>query len=171
MYLSHSERLLAICLFVSFPSAPDWKSRLNVMNADSSVKPNVCNETAANERKTPIVPLESSQINKTPIQILNTSCALRKTTLNLTDPNLTFPDHVRSIKEKECWLLFQKMINKGISVTYETILRGVLTPSEFRAVERKQKEMIEQLNVDASSNLTNAPNTSNTSNTVEEANK
>lgn len=55
-----------------------------------------------------------------------------------------FPEYVRSIKEKECWILFQKMINKGISVSYETIMRGMLTPTEVRAVEKKQKEMIER---------------------------
>lgn len=55
-----------------------------------------------------------------------------------------FPEYVRSIKEKECWMLFQKMINKGISVSYETIMRGMLTPTEVRAVEKKQKEIFER---------------------------
>lgn len=55
-----------------------------------------------------------------------------------------FPEYVRSIKEKECWILFQKMVNKGISVSYETIMRGMLTPTEVRAVEKKQKEIIER---------------------------
>lgn len=55
-----------------------------------------------------------------------------------------FPEYVRSIKEKECWILFQKMVNKGISVSYETIMRGMLTPTEVRAVEKKQKEIFER---------------------------
>lgn len=56
----------------------------------------------------------------------------------------TFPEYVRSFKEKECWILFQKMVNKGISVSYETILRGMLTPTEVRAAEKKQKEIFER---------------------------
>lgn len=60
------------------------------------------------------------------------------------DVDNVFPEYVRSIKEKECWILFQKMINKGISVSYETIMRGMLTPTEVRAVEKKRKEMFEK---------------------------
>lgn len=60
------------------------------------------------------------------------------------DVGNVFPEYVRSIKEKECWILFQKMINKGISVSYETIMRGMLTPTEVRAVEKKRKEMFER---------------------------
>lgn len=119
------------------------------MNADSTDEPSDSNKAPASDRKMPVLPLGDGQISKTPIEILSTSCALRKSSLNLADPSLTFPEYVRSIKEKECWLLFQKMVNKGISVTYETILRGVLTPSEFRAVERKQKEIVERLNDEA----------------------
>lgn len=62
----------------------------------------------------------------------------------LFDDVHTFPEYVKSVKEKECWLLFQKMIAKGIPVTYETILRGMLTPTEIRAVEKKQKEIVER---------------------------
>ncbi|XP_055921409.1 uncharacterized protein LOC129952679 [Eupeodes corollae] len=51
-----------------------------------------------------------------------------------------FPTHVRSIKERECWKLFQKMSKKGVSVKYDTILRGMLTPTEFRHLQ-KQREI------------------------------
>lgn len=56
----------------------------------------------------------------------------------------TFPQYVRSIKERECWILFQKMVAKGISVSYETIMRGMLTPTEVRAMEKKRKEVVER---------------------------
>lgn len=36
------------------------------------------------------------------------------------------------------------MVDKGISITYETILRGMLTPTEVRVVEKKQKEIVER---------------------------
>lgn len=85
-----------------------------------------------------------AEISKIPINIVNVSAPLRKSSIDVLDPSTVYPEYVRSIKEKECWLLFQKMINKGISVSYETILRGMLTPSEVRAVEKKQKELIER---------------------------
>lgn len=51
-----------------------------------------------------------------------------------------FPDYVKSPKEKECWKLYKKMSNRGVCVSYDTILRGMLTPTEFRALQ-KQKEL------------------------------
>lgn len=30
---------------------------------------------------------------------------------------------LKTVKEKECWTLFKKMTDKGISVTFDTILR------------------------------------------------
>lgn len=75
---------------------------------------------------------------------MNATASTRKSSIDLLDTSTVYPEYVRSIKEKECWLLFQKMVKKGISVSYETILRGMLTPSEVRAVEKKQKEIIER---------------------------
>lgn len=97
-----------------------------------------------------------SDLTKVPIEIVN--CASnRKSTIDILHSNAVFPEYVRSIKEKECWLLYKKMLNKGISVSYETILRGMLTPSEVRIVEKKQKEMIErQANIELEA--TNAKN-------------
>lgn len=83
-------------------------------------------------------------LTKVPIAIVSASATARKSSIDVLDANTVYPEYVRSIKEKECWLLFQKMSNKGISVSYETILRGMLTPSEVRAVEKKQKEIIER---------------------------
>lgn len=53
----------------------------------------------------------------------------------------------QSAKERECWKLFQKMTTKGISVSYDTILRGMLTPTEMRIIQ-KQRD-IEQTKLDA----------------------
>ncbi|XP_032586245.1 AF4/FMR2 family member lilli [Drosophila mojavensis] len=50
-----------------------------------------------------------------------------------------FPLYVCSIKERECWKLHQKMCAKGVSVSYDTVLRGMLTPTEFRHFQ-KQRE-------------------------------
>uniref|UniRef100_A0AAR5Q5U4 Uncharacterized protein n=1 Tax=Dendroctonus ponderosae TaxID=77166 RepID=A0AAR5Q5U4_DENPD len=35
-------------------------------------------------------------------------------------------------KEKQCWEMYCKMSEKGINVSYDTILRGLLTPTEYR---------------------------------------
>ena len=45
----------------------------------------------------------------------------------------------QTAKERECWKLFQKMTTRGIAVSYDTILRGMLTPTELRIIQ-KQKE-------------------------------
>lgn len=55
----------------------------------------------------------------------------------------SYPEMCRSKKEKECWKLFQKMLNKGVNVSYDTILRGMLTPTELRAIQKQQKEFEE----------------------------
>jgi len=53
-------------------------------------------------------------------------------------------------KEQECWKLFQKMSNKGISVSYDTILRGMLTPTELRMIQKqKDLELARQASIDA----------------------
>lgn len=81
-----------------------------------------------------ILPLGQTggEISKVPINIVNATAPMRKSSIDILDPSTIYPEYVRSIKEKECWLLFQKMIKKGIAVSYETILRGILTPSEVR---------------------------------------
>ncbi|XP_073845631.1 uncharacterized protein isoform X2 [Musca autumnalis] len=77
----------------------------------------------------------------------NANITTSPTTDNLKKSNkdeitYKFPDYVRSIKERECWKLFQKMSAKGVNITYDTILRGMLTPTEFRQLQ-KQREMEE----------------------------
>ncbi|XP_031621001.1 uncharacterized protein LOC116339320 [Contarinia nasturtii] len=84
------------------------------------------------------------EISKIPINIVNATVPMRKSSIDIFDPSTVYPEYVRSIKEKECWLLFQKMAKKGITVSYETILRGMLPPNEVRAVEKKQKEIFER---------------------------
>lgn len=48
--------------------------------------------------------------------------------------------HDKTLKELECWRLYQKMKNTGLSVSYETILRGILKPSELRILEKQKKK-------------------------------
>lgn len=104
--------------------------------------------TVSGDSKThPIAELggnRGTELSKIPITIVNASTPLRKSSIDLLDTTIDYPEYVRSIKEKECWLLFQKMAKKGISVSYETILRGMLTPSEVRVAQKKQREITER---------------------------
>lgn len=88
-----------------------------------------------------------------------------------TTLSIEYPQFCRSAKERECWVLFQKMLQKGerramaaatatcvpydggiylycagVTVSYDTILRGLLTPTELRAVlkQRDADEVAQQ---------------------------
>ncbi|RZB40065.1 uncharacterized protein BDFB_002744 [Asbolus verrucosus] len=54
-----------------------------------------------------------------------------------------------SVKEKQCWDMYCKMADKGLKVSYDTILRGMLTPTEYRM---RRKESI----VNVAEDVTNA---------------
>lgn len=111
------------------------------MSADSKLAfSDISGDT--NEPPIPKFGQTGAEIATIPINIVNASA--RKSSIDVLDPSTVYPEYVRSIKEKECWLLKKKMNDKGISVSYETILRGMLTPSEVRAVEKKQKEILER---------------------------
>lgn len=131
------------------------------MNGDNKFTfPNISG-TAKENPPIPQLSNTGAEISKIPINIVNASASvpLRKSSIDVLDSSTVFPEYVRSIKEKECWLLFQKMVNKGISVSYETILRGMLTPSEVRAVEKKQREIIErQASIELEATVTECDN-------------
>ncbi|CAG5082341.1 Protein of unknown function [Cotesia congregata] len=40
-------------------------------------------------------------------------------------------------KEKECWHLYRRMCDKGVCVSFDTVLRGMLTPTEYRLRRRE----------------------------------
>lgn len=68
-----------------------------------------------------------------------TSKAIIEDKCNSIDTEDDSPDNLKTAKERECWKLFQKMTNRGISVSYDTILRGMLTPTELRMIQKKQE--------------------------------
>ncbi|XP_025602064.2 hyphally regulated cell wall protein 3 [Athalia rosae] len=43
----------------------------------------------------------------------------------------------QTTKERECWHLYKRMCDKGVYVSFDTVLRGMLTPTEYRL---RQKE-------------------------------
>lgn len=65
------------------------------------------------------------------------------------------PEAMKTAKERECFKLFQKMTNRGISVSYDTILRGMLTPTELRLIQ-KQRDL-EQAQIEAAEAAANEP--------------
>ncbi|KAL3283765.1 hypothetical protein HHI36_017935 [Cryptolaemus montrouzieri] len=64
-----------------------------------------------------------------------------------------------SSNEKECWKLFLKMNNKGVKVNYDTLLRGMLTPTEYRK-RRLSLAAAESLTKDTDNTMENQPCTS-----------
>ncbi|KAL6268686.1 hypothetical protein P5V15_001816 [Pogonomyrmex californicus] len=50
--------------------------------------------------------------------------------------------HFQTTKEKECWHLYRRMCDKGVCVSFDTVLRGMLTPTEYRL---RQKECSQDL--------------------------
>lgn len=41
-------------------------------------------------------------------------------------------EDTKTPKEKQCWNLYCKMVEKGVNVSFDTVLRGMLTPTEYR---------------------------------------
>ncbi|CAH1962972.1 unnamed protein product [Acanthoscelides obtectus] len=48
-------------------------------------------------------------------------------------------DQYDSPKEKQCLHMYRKMTAKGINVSFDTILRGMLTPTEYRLSKKKME--------------------------------
>ncbi|XP_011706022.1 PREDICTED: uncharacterized protein LOC105461218 [Wasmannia auropunctata] len=59
-------------------------------------------------------------------------------------PEVMLPSepHFQTTKEKECWHLYRRMCDKGVCVSFDTVLRGMLTPTEYRL---RQKECSQDL--------------------------
>ncbi|XP_051162480.1 rho GTPase-activating protein gacF isoform X2 [Leptopilina boulardi] len=43
----------------------------------------------------------------------------------------------QTAKEKECWHLYRRMCDKGVYVSFDTVLRGMLTPTEYRLRQKQ----------------------------------
>lgn len=54
--------------------------------------------------------------------------------------DLPLQPRFQSTKEKECWHLYRKMCDKGVYVSFDTVLRGMLTPTEYRL---RQKDLLQ----------------------------
>lgn len=54
-----------------------------------------------------------------------------------TDSSSGLEPKIDDKKAKQCWDLYRKMSEKGVVVSFDTILRGMLTPTEYR-IHKKQ---------------------------------
>lgn len=60
-----------------------------------------------------------------------------------------YPDNVQSVRERECYRLYQKMSNMGLNVSFDTVMRGMLTPTELRVIQKKRDlQMARQATID-----------------------
>uniref|UniRef100_A0A1B0GND8 Uncharacterized protein n=1 Tax=Phlebotomus papatasi TaxID=29031 RepID=A0A1B0GND8_PHLPP len=91
-----------------------------------------CGDDAMSLKKQPVNTAKNTFTKVTSKAIIEDKC-------NSIDTEDDSPDNLKTAKERECWKLFQKMTNRGISVSYDTILRGMLTPTELRMIQKKQE--------------------------------
>ncbi|XP_055607493.1 AF4/FMR2 family member lilli-like isoform X2 [Uranotaenia lowii] len=89
-----------------------------------------------------------------------------------TDLSTTTTGDGQTPKERECYRLFQKMATKGLSVSYDTILRGMLTPTELRVLQKqrskleKQQESSRQNSSETENNGSNSDSNSSNNNNI-----
>ncbi|CAK9803593.1 hypothetical protein ANTPLA_LOCUS3714 [Anthophora plagiata] len=105
-------------------------------------------QTMSSEIKTQEAPIIISQKMEVPAQqtkpLVNHSPGNMKSTF--APPSKEIVQHVHSMstephfqtnKEKECWHLYRKMCDNGVCVSFDTVLRGMLTPTEYRLRQRE----------------------------------
>ncbi|XP_015184621.1 PREDICTED: uncharacterized protein LOC107070699 [Polistes dominula] len=66
----------------------------------------------------------------------NSEISLKEKNSDAIIPIETEP-RFQTSKEKDCWHLYKRMCDKGVNVSFDTVLRGMLTPTEYRL---RQKE-------------------------------
>ncbi|KAK0074929.1 hypothetical protein PV325_007629 [Microctonus aethiopoides] len=57
--------------------------------------------------------------------------------IDALDVNQPVEPYLSTTKEKECWHLYRRMCDKGVCVSFDTVLRGMLTPTEYRLRRRE----------------------------------
>lgn len=88
-----------------------------------------------------------SKISRTNEEMENTEvkpAPIQKKKSEENDAIEDYPEHCDTQKERDCWKLFKKMLGNGITVNYDTILRGMLTPTELRTVMGKRVELSQE---------------------------
>nr|XP_033195191.1 uncharacterized protein LOC117159454 isoform X2 [Bombus vancouverensis nearcticus] len=78
----------------------------------------------------------NTSINNSTANVKSALTPPPKETLQHVQSMSTEP-HFQTNKEKECWHLYKKMCDKGVCVSFDTVLRGMLTPTEYRLRQKK----------------------------------
>uniref|UniRef100_A0A182PQE7 Uncharacterized protein n=1 Tax=Anopheles epiroticus TaxID=199890 RepID=A0A182PQE7_9DIPT len=95
--------------------------------ADSGDSDHLTDDNSSTPTETPTIP--STNVGSAKANSNKTSTAAVSTTNN---------GDLQTPKEQECYRLFLKMSKKGLAVSYDTILRGMLTPTELRVLQKKK---------------------------------
>ncbi|KAH8280287.1 hypothetical protein KR018_001588 [Drosophila ironensis] len=119
------------------PTAPPVSIFLSDVQAKMEQPPKKDGDDMPTTRH-PIIPLTPDEAKKENNNNA-ANCEDQQDQLKAT-PDHNYPAYVRSLKERECWKLHQKMGAKGVSVSYETVLRGMLTPTEFRHYQKQREQ-------------------------------
>lgn len=140
-------------MFIFFHSSNTPNAKLEEI-AESKSEENIATITINPKKKTTIEStIENVNGSNKKDSTTNKSDSNEAMTASSADANVQ-PDFLNE-KEKQCWDLFCKMSEKGVNVTFDTILRGMLTPTEYRM--RRKPSLVEDENGDASQ--TDAANT------------
>ncbi|KAF7990127.1 hypothetical protein HCN44_009862 [Aphidius gifuensis] len=99
------------------------------------------------EKRCLVVPIGDQRDKKRKFQIQKIKNNTTKNSLDqdFVDQEAVDADvepHLRTTKEKECWHLYRKMCDKGVCVSFDTVLRGMLTPTEYRLRRREITQQI-----------------------------
>ncbi|XP_078041225.1 uncharacterized protein LOC144472209 [Augochlora pura] len=74
--------------------------------------------------------------NNSPTNVKQPLATTSRESAQQVQPTSTEPQF-QTNKEKECWHLYRKMCDKGVCVSFDTVLRGMLTPTEYRLRQKK----------------------------------
>ncbi|OAD52730.1 hypothetical protein WN48_00306 [Eufriesea mexicana] len=78
-------------------------------------------------------------INNSPTNVKSVFVSPSKETLQQMQSTPAEPQF-HTNKEKECWHLYKKMCDKGVCVSFDTVLRGMLTPTEYRLRKKEASQ-------------------------------
>ncbi|XP_076276648.1 uncharacterized protein LOC143207274 isoform X2 [Lasioglossum baleicum] len=79
---------------------------------------------------------KTSSVNNSSTNVKQIFAAASRETAQQVQLTPTEPQF-QTNKEKECWHLYKKMCDKGVCVSFDTVLRGMLTPTEYRLRQKK----------------------------------
>ncbi|XP_017885271.2 uncharacterized protein LOC108628088 isoform X2 [Ceratina calcarata] len=136
------------CLAVPIGDSHDKKRKL-LKTRNTTSRPVA--ETQASSQKIKIQESSRNILQKMEIPMQQNKASANNSPINFVslskesvqpEQSVSNEPHLQTNKEKECWHLYRKMCDKGVCVSFDTVLRGMLTPTEYRL---RQKELSQNL--------------------------